>query len=263
MDGISGIFPVGTPCATTAGNARQHVPPPRRPQPIRDAILTYLADEPRQALAVAAHIARPVATATGHLAAMRRRGLVVRVGWGVYARADRWTAPPPPGSIARGNPVRECVLACLDREDARSLDAIARLAGRSASTVLLHLRTLVRAGLADQVAYRRYRRADPGSATAASAPPPLLRPRPVQAAVLDRLGEHRTAQEVAAELGMAERAACGALRALIRSGEAVQTSAGLYLRADRVGLAAPRTTAAGLCQGELPGLAPMPSSPGA
>ncbi len=59
-----------------------------RPQPIRDAILDYLT-EPRRAMEIAAHIERTTATATGHLAAMKRRGLVVSVRHGVYARPDR------------------------------------------------------------------------------------------------------------------------------------------------------------------------------
>lgn len=59
----------------------------RRPQPIRDAILAFLS-EPRSARAIADHIGRPVPTATGHLAAMRRRGLVLRLGFAAYARAD-------------------------------------------------------------------------------------------------------------------------------------------------------------------------------
>ncbi len=57
--------------------------PPARPQPIRDAILAYLT-EPRLAVDIARHIKRPVPTTTGHLAAMRRLGLVDRVGHGVY-----------------------------------------------------------------------------------------------------------------------------------------------------------------------------------
>jgi len=64
----------------------------RRPQPIRDAILAFLT-EPRSARAIADHIGRPVPTATGHLAAMRRRGLVLRLGFAAYARAD-YVGPP-------------------------------------------------------------------------------------------------------------------------------------------------------------------------
>ena len=66
-----------------------------RPQPIRDAILAFLGT-PRQAQDVAAHIGRPVSTATGHLAAMRRLGLVVRTAPGRYERAK-----PPPGRVRR------------------------------------------------------------------------------------------------------------------------------------------------------------------
>ena len=66
-----------------------------RRQPIRDAILAFLG-EPRRAQDVAAHIGRPVSTATGHLAAMRRLGLVVRVTHGRYERAE-----PVPGRMRR------------------------------------------------------------------------------------------------------------------------------------------------------------------
>jgi len=66
-----------------------------RPQPIRDAILAFLGT-PRQAQDVAAHIGRPVSTATGHLAAMRWLGLVVRTAPGRYGRAE-----PPPGRVRR------------------------------------------------------------------------------------------------------------------------------------------------------------------
>ena len=68
-----------------------------RPQPIRDAILAFLG-EPRQAREVAAHISRPVSNATGHLAAMRRRGLVVRTGPGRYERAE-----PLPGPVRQAD----------------------------------------------------------------------------------------------------------------------------------------------------------------
>ncbi len=135
--------------------------PMQRPQPIRDAILAFLADQPRQAEAVAAHIARSTATATGHLTAMRRRGLVVRVGWGTYARADRCPAPPHPDSIARGNPVRDRVLACLDQHLPRTLNEIARLAGMSANRAQPHLGLLRHAGLATLVRRGSYQRTTP------------------------------------------------------------------------------------------------------
>lgn len=61
---------------------------PVRSQPIRDAILAY-ATEPRRACEIAAHIVRPIATTTGHLAAMKRLGLIVQTERGVYLRANR------------------------------------------------------------------------------------------------------------------------------------------------------------------------------
>jgi len=70
-----------------------------RPQPICDTILAFLG-EPRQAREVAAHIGRPVSNATGHLAAMRRRGLVVRTGPGRYERAEPLPGPVRPDAEA-------------------------------------------------------------------------------------------------------------------------------------------------------------------
>ena len=83
----SGLY--GLPGVKTRGGlpSTTTIAPPR-PQPIRDAILAYLT-EPRRALEIAAHIERSIATATGHLAAMKRRGLVVSVKHGVYARPGR------------------------------------------------------------------------------------------------------------------------------------------------------------------------------
>jgi len=78
-------------------------PPPAphrwRPQPIRDAILSFLG-EPRKAREVAAHIGRPVSNAPGHLAAMRRRGLVARTGHGRYKRAEPLPGPVRPEAEA-------------------------------------------------------------------------------------------------------------------------------------------------------------------
>ena len=161
----------------TYARADTHPAPPKpiqRPQPIRDAILAFLADQPRHAEAVAAHIARSTATATGHLAAMRRRGLVVRVGWGTYARADRCPTPPHPDSITRGNPVRDRVLACLDQHQPRTLNEVAQLAGMSADRAQPHLCLLGHAGLATQVRRGAYQRTSPSldAAQPGTTPPP-------------------------------------------------------------------------------------------
>jgi hypothetical protein len=52
---------------------------PRRGAPRRQKILVLLTTS-RSAVAIASHIQRPVPIATGDLAAVRRRGLVPRIG---------------------------------------------------------------------------------------------------------------------------------------------------------------------------------------
>jgi len=79
-----------------------------RLQPIRDAILAFLG-EPRQAQDVAAHIGRPVSTATGHLAAMRRLGLVLRIAPGRYERAVVAGAAPDAHGDRGTVPVRSAL----------------------------------------------------------------------------------------------------------------------------------------------------------
>lgn len=59
---------------------------PARPAPIRAAILAYLS-QPRSAGEVADHICRPIPTATGHLNAARKLGLVTRLARSQYALA--------------------------------------------------------------------------------------------------------------------------------------------------------------------------------
>ena len=71
---------------TNRADARQRATRPRRRQPIRDAIMRFLT-EPRSAGEIAEHIDRPVPTATGHLGAMIRLGLVQRLAFGTYAHA--------------------------------------------------------------------------------------------------------------------------------------------------------------------------------
>ena len=83
-----------------------------RPQPVRDQILAFLT-EPRQAFEVAAHTGRRTATITGHMRAMLKLGLVVRVGYGRYALAGSVSAPPPPEALVRPHPVGEQVLKFL------------------------------------------------------------------------------------------------------------------------------------------------------
>lgn len=66
-----------------------------------------------QAVDVAAHIGRPVSTATAHLAAMRRRGLVLRITSGRYERAD--PIPCRAAAVAAGGPATACAGSVLPR----------------------------------------------------------------------------------------------------------------------------------------------------
>lgn len=116
-----------------------------RPQPIRDAILAYLS-EPRQAKQVARCIGRPIPTATGHLGAMCRLGLVVRTGYGRYERADLVADGALPGVIVRPHPVRDATLACL--KGPVHCDTVAALTGRTPLHALQALQQLVKHGLA-------------------------------------------------------------------------------------------------------------------
>ena len=116
---------------------------PSRLQPIRDMILAFLS-EPRQAMEVARHIGRPVPNATGHLAAMARLGLVVRIGYGRYARADLLADGTHPAVIVRPHPVRDAVLGCLDRPI--HYGAVAALSGRTPARVALALYRSARDG---------------------------------------------------------------------------------------------------------------------
>ncbi len=114
-------------------------------QPIRDAILAYLS-EPRQAKQVASCIGRSIPTATGHLGAMRRLGLVVRTGYGRYERADLVADGALPAVIVRPHPVRDAALACL--KGPVHCDTVATLTGRTPLHALQVLQQLVRHGLA-------------------------------------------------------------------------------------------------------------------
>ena len=103
-----------------------------RKQPIRDAIMAYLT-EARSAKQVAGQIDRKVSVATGHLRAMRLRGLVVRVGWGQYVRTDRCDAPPDQMTIQRPNARLDLLVRAA--ADAVSLEDLAQLTGRKPNEV--------------------------------------------------------------------------------------------------------------------------------
>lgn len=92
-----GLFvatPVGPQEADDPGDPSAFDPTARL-QPVRDSIMAFLLGQPRQAVEIASVVGRSVPCVTGHLRAMRVRGLVERIGYGRYARADMPGLPPP------------------------------------------------------------------------------------------------------------------------------------------------------------------------
>ncbi|HKM61290.1 MAG TPA: hypothetical protein VJY39_02255 [Acidisphaera sp.] len=162
-----------------------------RPQPIRDAILAYLT-EPRSARDIALHIDRPVPTATGHLAAMRRRGLTKRIAYAVYAPPDWPAAAETMGQLARSQPTRTAILEYLT--EPRSAREIALHIDRSGETTGSHLTDMRRRGLIKRVGYGVY--ALPDSPTPEYPSGALVRPGTRRAAILAYLTEPRTVREI-------------------------------------------------------------------
>ena len=142
MDGSPMLFDL-PPVRSSRAASRSPASGTTRKQPIRDAIMAYLT-EARSAKQIAEHIERKVSIATGHLRAMRVRGLVVRVGWGQYIRTDQCEAPPDPATITRTNSTKELVR--LYASEAQSLQQLQILTSRSGTRVVEAARALRAAG---------------------------------------------------------------------------------------------------------------------
>ena len=96
---------------------------------IRAKILAFL-DQPRSAREIATHIERTVPNATGHLRAAGKLGLVVRIDWGRYVRADRCEKVPAHETIRRPNSDLDILIGAA--KQATTLDELIRLTGRPA-----------------------------------------------------------------------------------------------------------------------------------
>ena len=86
--------------------------PSRRAQPVRDKLMAILT-EPHSVKEIAVALDKTTSTVTGHLRAMRRKDLVVRLRWGVWVRRDKCEAAPDHASIHRPNPAQERLLVHL------------------------------------------------------------------------------------------------------------------------------------------------------
>ena len=160
------------------GQGREGLPP--RPVGdrgvIRAAILAFLS-EPRQAFEIAAQIKRSIPNATGHLGAMARLGLVVRVAYGRYARAGQGREVPPAGALAP--PRRHMAKALEAIACATSIDGVAGLLGISWAAASNELCRMVREGRAERVRPEVYRRSLE-SPVAAIQPPEQAARKPVR-----------------------------------------------------------------------------------
>src|SRR5271165_5851478 len=198
-----------------------------RPQPIRDAILAYLT-EPRLARDIALHIDRPVPTATGRLAAMRRRGLVKRIAYAVYAPPD-WPAPAETmGQSAKSQPTRTAILAYLT--EPRSVRQITLHIDRSSDTTRSHLTDMRRRGLIKRVGRGVYARSDSPMPEYPSGS--LVRPGTSRAAILAYLAEPRTVREIALHIDRSGPTTNDHLAVMNRRGLVKRVGYGVYAPLD-------------------------------
>ena len=123
-----------------------------RSRSIRDAIMGEL-HEPRRAMEIAEGINRSVSVTTGHLHAMRKRGLVVRIGYGLYDKAAQHEGAVDPAPFARSR-AQDRILAVLDRE--MGVDEIAAKIGCCLVMTGQILAAFRRSGQVVRVERRRY-----------------------------------------------------------------------------------------------------------
>jgi len=141
MDRGNLLFDLPPPRQTRRG---AHHPPGAtrlRRHPVRDAIMAFLV-EPRAVKQVADHIERRTSTATGHLRAMHRRALVVRLRWGVWVRRDKCDNPPDQTNIRRGRPTQDALLDHL--QEPKTLDELEQITGDPRRSLLYTLTAMVK-----------------------------------------------------------------------------------------------------------------------
>ena len=196
-----------------------------RPQPIRDAIIAYLS-VPRLARDIALHINRPVPVATGHLAAMQRRGPAKRIGYAVYAPPDWPEAAEAFSALARSQPARAEILEYLT--EPRTLREIALHVNHSRQTAATHLAAMHKRGLVKNLGSGVYALADsppePPMANASS--------QPIRDAILRYLTEPRFVREIALHLDQPVLTVTGHLSAMQRRGLIRRVGPGVYAPLD-------------------------------
>src|SRR5271165_488307 len=198
-----------------------------RPQPIRDAILAYLT-ELRSARDIALHIDRPVPTATGHLAAMRRRGLAKRIAYATYAPPDWPAAADTLGKLARSHTISDAILEYLT--EPRTVREIAVQIDRPGRVVPDHLTVMRRRGLIKRVGAGVY--ALPSSPLSEEPSERSASSLAIRASILEYLTEPRTAREIGLHINRAWRPTANHLTGLRRRGLIKRVGYGVYAPPD-------------------------------
>jgi len=110
--------------------------------------------EPHTVKEIALSVDRKTSTVTGHLQAMRRKNLVVRLSWGVWVRRDKCECPPDHASIRRRNPAQDELLALLD--EPKGLTELQEITNRRGDTLRATLVKMLKRGDIEHRADERF-----------------------------------------------------------------------------------------------------------
>jgi predicted transcriptional regulator len=104
--------------------------------------------EPHTVKEIAVGTDRTTSNVTGHLRAMRRKNLVVRLDWGVWVRRDKCEAAPDHASIRRPNPAQERLLEHL--AEPKTLAELQQITNRRGDILLAILTKMIKRGDVEQ-----------------------------------------------------------------------------------------------------------------
>jgi hypothetical protein len=204
-----------------------------KPLEKREKILAFL-NKKRATVEVAAHIGLTRDTTSRLLADMGRRYLVVRVGWGIWLRADCRKANSGDTDVAgtttkptRPQPIRDAILAFL--VEPKSAKEVATHINRPVPVATGHLRAMRSRALVVRVSWGVWVRRD--CCDNAPDPSTIRRNFPAQEALLRHLSEPRTLEELEQASGTPRSTFREALTKLVDSGAVLRQSDDRYARA--------------------------------
>src|SRR5208283_3423860 len=161
------------------------------------------------------------------LAAMNRRGLVKRVGYGVYAPLD-WPAAAETSALARSRLIRDAILEYLT--EPRTAREIALQINRPRRATAIHLTVLCGRGVIKCVGDAVY--ALPDSPVTAERSEAFVRQQPIHEAILAHLTEPRRRASIALHTECSVSTLKRHLAALCRRGLVKRIGRGVYALTD-------------------------------